>query len=408
MDERSPQASSLIRYFRGLALVLTVGVVLAIVLAKGNITGPGWFTPQQAFFGLAVVGAFVFIVTVLFLLKIGAIFELEKSMQKLYDGAEERAASAQAKIMQDWDSFKSDLRKDLQELKNEWRTEQGIRDRNIDDAMNAARAAMKAAQAADARIAGFQRDPSQAIAIERLTESMAGLTKSVAELKARDNVNSPLLKELQETVGQLVKNQTKLIQRIDTTVEAIERREIENAAVRANAEREVGDVKRREALLAVRARELEALNEHLEVEARQAQRPSVHFNPGEEAEHVMTIDAIGPANASRLNAVGIITVPQLVAANADVVGPKVGTSPDQVREWQSIADLLRAKGVGGPDAELLVKGGVRSVAHLAAADPTDLTHKLMDAERRRPSRAGAATVTPALVQKWIEAARAAR
>lgn len=403
MDEYSPETQKAIKFYRSLALVLVLGVVLGVIAALGNVPSLGLVTPESAFVGLGVIALFVFIVTVLFLMRIGSIFELQKSMQQLYDGAEDRATAEQARIKADWQSFKDDLRKDLVQMRQEWRSEQGVQDRNIDDAASAARAAMKAAQAAEARAASMVRDPSQAVAIDRLNESVANLTRSVADLKARDNVNSPLLKELQEAVAALVKNQTKLIQRIDTTIESMERREMEMSALRADAEREVGELKRRDTLMAVKVRELEDLNSQLATRTR-SERAQTEIRPGEEAQHVMTIEAIGPAQASRLNAAGIITVPQLLAANPELVGPKVGAGADQVREWQSIADLMRVKGIGAADAELLVKSGVRSAPHLAAADPAELTARLQDAERRKV-RIGGTTVTPAQTQKWIDAAR---
>lgn len=402
--EEASQTSPQVRFYRTLAVILAVGVAIGLMVAIADIPTPGWLSVEGAFAGLGVIAVFVFVVTVLFLLRIGSIFELEKQMQELYDGTADRAAAENAKLIASWDGFRDQLRKDLVDMKQEWRTEQGIQDRNTDDAANAARAAMKAVQDLAAKVAANGRDPSQAIAIEKLNEQFAGLSKSVLELKQRDNVNSPLLKELQEAVALLTKNQTKLVQRIDAAMEAMERREMEAVAQRTSAERDAADVKRREALLAVKVRELEDLNVHLADSARRSEVYQIQVKPSEEAQHVMTVEGIGTSYASRLNAVGVITVPQLLAANPDVVGPKVSATPELVREWQTIAQLSAVKGLTGSDAALLAKAGIRSVAHLAAANADDLSRKAQDAERKM-NRVGAATVTPGTTQRWIDAAR---
>lgn len=405
LQDYAPETRKHVKYYWGLALALALVAVVAVLYAAAGGPSLGVFSQQATFAALGVFGAGVVIIVILFLLRIGSIFELQRSMQNLYDGAEDRAAEANAKLIAGWDQFRDDLRKDLLDLKQEWRTEKGIQDRNIDDVANAARAAMKAVKDLETRVGGMGRDPSQAIAIEKLNEQVSGLSKSVLELKQRDNINSPLLKELQEAVSLLTKNQTKLIQRIDTTIEAMERREMEGASLRANAERELGDVKRREALLAVKTRELEDLNEHLAVEAKRAAAPMVSLKASEAKQHVIMVEGIGPAYASRLNQVGIITVPQLLQANPDVIGPKVEATPELVREWQSMAELMRLKGVGPQYAELLVKGGVRSIAHLAASDPDDLSRKLGDVERGRKIRIQSGPVTPGIVKRWIDAAK---
>ena len=391
-----------VRFFRMLAVVAGVGVVAALILGLGGITGPGLFQIGPAVTSALLIGLVIVIILILFLLRIGVIFDVERQVKNLFQSESDRLTQMRKAEEDAAREFRDSLRRDLAELRDGIKREFNERDGKFDNAILAANKAMKMAQDAMARIEALSREPAYRSTIEQLVKDVADMKKDLTALRTADRVNSPLLAELKERVTALEGAQKKTNVRIDETLDGMERRDMEQAALRQTLDTELGNFRKREALLLVKQRELEDSNTHLTQTAKKA---PVKIAAGEERHHVIAIEGIGPAYATRLNAQGVITVQQLLAANPEEVGPAIDVMPDQVREWQSMATLMRIKGVGPQAAEVLVKAGIRSVPHLAAEDAEALSAKIRDLERGRKVRIQGLDVSPGVAKRWIDAAR---
>ncbi|HEX2065717.1 MAG TPA: DUF4332 domain-containing protein, partial [Candidatus Thermoplasmatota archaeon] len=89
--------------------------------------------------------------------------------------------------------------------------------------------------------------------------------------------------------------------------------------------------------------------------------------------------------------------------DANHVGNLIGATPELVRQWQAMAELMRLKDVGSAGAEALVAAGILSAKQLAAETAEAVSQRVREAGRK--ARAGV-DVTPAVAQRWIDAARA--
>lgn len=391
-----------VRFFRNLAIIAAAGVIAALVLGLGGITGPGLFQVGPAVTSALLIGVVIVIVLILFLLRIGVIFDVEKQVKSLFQSESDRMAALRKAEEDAQREFRDALRRDLADLKESIRREFNERDGKFDNAILAANKAMKMAQEAMDRANALSKEPAYRTTIEQLVKDVADMKKDLTALRTADRVNSPLLQELKERVTALEGAQKKTNVRIDETLEGMERRDMEQAALRQTLDNELGNFRKREAVLMVKQRELEDSNTHL---ASSAKKPAITFAPGEEKQHIIAIEGIGATFASRLNAQGIITIPQLLAAKPDQIGPAIDVMPDLVREWQSMATLMRLKGVGPQSAEVLVKAGIRSIPQLAAEDPEALSVKVKEAERGRKVRIQGLDVTAGVAKRWIDAAR---
>lgn len=95
------------------------------------------------------------------------------------------------------------------------------------------------------------------------------------------------------------------------------------------------------------------------------------------------IEGIGPAYASKLEAVGINTTDDLLTRCATPSGrarvaDESGISPKLILTWTNHADLMRIKGVAGQFAELLEAAGVDTVKELKHRVPANLHAKLVE------------------------------
>jgi len=70
-----------------------------------------------------------------------------------------------------------------------------------------------------------------------------------------------------------------------------------------------------------------------------------------------------------------------------------------------MGQLMRLKGIGPQYAEVLVRAGVRSIAHLAAQDAEQLATKVRDLERSRKTRIQGNEITANVTRNWVQAAR---
>jgi predicted flap endonuclease-1-like 5' DNA nuclease len=126
---------------------------------------------------------------------------------------------------------------------------------------------------------------------------------------------------------------------------------------------------------------------------------------GDEHNHVIQVEGIGPVFATRLNSIGIITTDQLLAANPGDVAGRIDATPELVTEWQDMAGLMRLKGIGPQIAELLVRSGVRTPDALAKESPEHLSRMCTQAMDGKKVRITNIQVTPAVVKRWIDSAR---
>lgn len=129
---------------------------------------------------------------------------------------------------------------------------------------------------------------------------------------------------------------------------------------------------------------------------------------GDVHSHVMQVEGIGPVFAARLNAAGIITTDQLLAANPGTVATRIDATPELVTEWQDMARLMRVKGVGPQTAELLVKAGVRTPEALANESPEHLSRVCTEALEGKKVKIANLQPTPAIAKRWIDGAREAK
>jgi hypothetical protein len=390
-----------VRYFRTLALILGVGIIAALVLGLGNAIpglqvieiGTMTRTLLLALFVIAVVLA-------MFLLRVGVIFDVEKKVDELFATEAAALEESRKRIEDAFGNFRNDVRREFADLKEGWNRERQRLEALAQEANGLALKALNAAEAALARINELSKEPAYRSTIEQLLKDIAALAKDVQALRTADKVNSPLLADLKERVVALETGQKKLNVRVDETLETIERRDMESSAIRQTLDQELANLKKRETLLLVKQKELSDQNMNF---AAGAQRTVVAFAPGEERQHVMNVPGVTPAHASRLNIMGIITVPQLIAAHPDAIAPRLDVLPDQVREWQSAAKVMRIKGIGPDVAHALVKAGVRNVGSLASETPEGLVNKIRDAAKG--GKFPGVDNNTQNAKKWIDAAK---
>ncbi len=91
---------------------------------------------------------------------------------------------------------------------------------------------------------------------------------------------------------------------------------------------------------------------------------------------VVDAPSIGPRSAERLEGVGVVTVSDFLAADAEEVAGRLKNkrmSAKMLREWQQQTELVcRVPQLRGHDAQILVAVGITEVSQLAAMDPQQL------------------------------------
>ena len=109
------------------------------------------------------------------------------------------------------------------------------------------------------------------------------------------------------------------------------------------------------------------------------------------------IEGIGAVYSGKLEAVGIATLEELLAAASTPQGrkdlaEKSGISDKLILEWANRADLFRIKGIGEEYSDLLEAGGVDTVPELAQRNADNLyaalkaTNAAKRLVRKLPSR----------------------
>jgi predicted flap endonuclease-1-like 5' DNA nuclease len=124
--------------------------------------------------------------------------------------------------------------------------------------------------------------------------------------------------------------------------------------------------------------------------------------------------SIGPKTAKRLEAVGVRTIADLLAANAEEAEKEIATrhiSAQVIRDWQAQALLAcTVPGLKSREAQALVACGVNTAEELAAFDASDLTEAVARwgiSEEGARAWGSAPAPSESDVATWIERAKRA-
>jgi len=120
------------------------------------------------------------------------------------------------------------------------------------------------------------------------------------------------------------------------------------------------------------------------------------------------IEGVGPAQATKLRAMGISTVEALLekggtSKGRDEIEAATAITGKSVLKWVNHADLFRIKGVAGEYAELLEAAGVDTVPELAQRSPANLAAKL--AEVNEAKKLTRRVPTESQVTTWVAEAK---
>jgi len=124
--------------------------------------------------------------------------------------------------------------------------------------------------------------------------------------------------------------------------------------------------------------------------------------------NILSVEGIGPVNASKLQATGIRTTGSLLKIGATKKGRKElalasSISESKILAWVNKADLMRVKGVGEEYSDLLEVTGVDTVKELRNRNAGNLHKAILDINstkklvRRPPSLSE--------VENWVQHAK---
>lgn len=143
-----------------------------------------------------------------------------------------------------------------------------------------------------------------------------------------------------------------------------------------------------------------------------ARAPRFYLSRGQD---VVDAPSIGPKTADRLIAEGVKTVGDLMDADAETLAELIGVrhiTAATILDWQAQSDLvMRVPNLRGTHAQLIVGAGFRDAESLAAAEPADLSARVLafaaSSEGQRVLRDGTPPDLEAITA-WGAAARQAR
>lgn len=119
------------------------------------------------------------------------------------------------------------------------------------------------------------------------------------------------------------------------------------------------------------------------------------------------IEGIGPVFREKLAAAGIETTDQFLTACASANGRKkvsaeIGLTEQQLLKWANMADMMRIKGIGRQNSELLHAAGVDTVKELRNRKAENLAPKI--AEVNGEKKLAKTNPSSKVVEDWIVAA----
>jgi len=110
----------------------------------------------------------------------------------------------------------------------------------------------------------------------------------------------------------------------------------------------------------------------------EAREPRFYLTRGQD---VVDAPSIGPKTADRLIAEGVKTVGDLMDADAETLAELIDVrhiTAATIRDWQAQSDLvMRVPNLRGTHAQLIVGAGFRDAESLAAAEPDDLSARIL-------------------------------
>jgi hypothetical protein len=122
---------------------------------------------------------------------------------------------------------------------------------------------------------------------------------------------------------------------------------------------------------------------------------------------VETIEGIGETYGTKLRAVGIENVQDLLESDAETIAKACDVSTSEAGQWIAMGRFAWLDGISEEDAEAIVLGtGITEVLDLSDEDPKDLYQRVMAAVEKGDVRIPAGyEFTIEKVRTWIEAAK---
>jgi hypothetical protein len=124
---------------------------------------------------------------------------------------------------------------------------------------------------------------------------------------------------------------------------------------------------------------------------------------------ISDVESIPDAAARRLVTAGIRSPHQLLARGSsrpqrEALATMMGVPSEELERWIKAAELAELKGMGAPNANLLMSAGIQDVAGLARQDPAQL-HESLLRHHRNASGMPLPPPRPAMVRVWIREAQ---
>ena len=142
--------------------------------------------------------------------------------------------------------------------------------------------------------------------------------------------------------------------------------------------------------------------------ARPAKPAAAYLDYKGDMHLVIELEGIGPTYAKRLQAAGIHTTDRLCYEKAVRVARIAKAPLKTARTWQSMAGLVKVKGIGPQYAEALSRAGVNGIDGLKASTPKAIAAKVTKYLDGLEASVVGSSVTPKRVQAWQRTARRMR
>jgi predicted flap endonuclease-1-like 5' DNA nuclease len=123
---------------------------------------------------------------------------------------------------------------------------------------------------------------------------------------------------------------------------------------------------------------------------------------------VIALEGIGPTWSERLKQAGVETTDELGRSDAQELAGRIGEAVETIRSWQTMAELVKVKGIGPQYAEALARAGIQGIQGLKDASAGAIA-KDVNAWLDQQSQTVIQTrLSPTRVATWQKAARAMR